>query len=158
MILRPYIKFLIEKGEGLRDEVQAYMDEFLAEAEGHGLEGALEHAARNMALVFAGGRLGIDAGLLPWEPDGLLKAISSCFERALAHINHHESAPQRAQEILRAKLGQSDIVRRKDTSCFSEKDQPDSMRRRRTGGEATRFTSKPFVIGSIETTPLFELR
>ena len=122
MILRPYIEFLIEKSEGLRDEVQAYMDEFLAWAEGHRLEGALEHAARNMALVFAGGRLGIDAGLLPWEPDGLLKAISSCFERALAHINHHESAPQRAQEILRAKLGQSDIVRRKDTSCFSEKD------------------------------------
>ena len=30
MILRPYIEFLIEKGEGLRDEVQAYMDEFLA--------------------------------------------------------------------------------------------------------------------------------
>ena len=154
MILRPYIKFLINKGEALRDEIQAYMDQFLAKAKAHDLEGALEHAARNMALVFAGGCLGIDAGLLPWKPAGLLEAISSCFEGALAHINHHESAPQRAEEILRVKLPQSDVVRRKETSHFSEKDHPGFYRRPRRDCEPIRFTSKPFVTGSIGTTRL----
>jgi putative DNA primase/helicase len=120
--LSPYVRFLIQKGAQGVALVRSHMEEFLNAVKDRKLEGALQHAARNFALLYAGGRLGIESGLLPWKHENLLRALSSCLDRALTHIGHHETAPERAQKILRTWLTGKTIAKRKPNSRFSEQD------------------------------------
>lgn len=102
--IAPFIEFLIKRGDRVRDDVRRYMDEFEAALDLNLDDGALQHAAQNFALVYAGGRLAIEAGILPWNPKDLLEAIVTCFASAMRELGRHESILSRAQEILRKKL------------------------------------------------------
>ena len=62
----PYLQYLIDLGGKAPAAVRAHMREFENALEHLDLsDGALQHAARNLSLIYAGGRLGIDAGLFP---------------------------------------------------------------------------------------------
>jgi putative DNA primase/helicase len=120
--LRPYIEFLIEQGPGLKDKVAKYQAEFMKKVKGAAVEGAIEHAARNVSLVYAGGRLGIEAKLLPWDPGRLLKAIAACFRSSLGEIEYHQSAEKRAVSALKRALGKANLSARKKKSKFGERE------------------------------------
>jgi putative DNA primase/helicase len=89
--------------------VERYMAEFLEFLDMDLKEGALQHAARNFALVYAGGRLAMQAGLLPWREERLRSAIRTCFKAGLRSISKQEDVETKARRILRAMLKENDF-------------------------------------------------
>ena len=45
--------------------------------------GARQHAAENFSLIFAGGCLAVDAGILPYRKIDVFRAIERCFRDGL---------------------------------------------------------------------------
>ena len=84
--IRPYIEHLITIGDAVKSTVKSRIAEFEKTVNASALDGALQHAAKNFGLMFAGGCLGIDAKLLPWDRGRLLHAIVACFEDALRRV------------------------------------------------------------------------
>jgi hypothetical protein len=82
--LKPYLAHLIEKDQAkLKDEVNVARDKFVESVKAHTTAEALNHAAKNMGLVYAGGVQAIQAGLLPLTEEQLLKRIRKCFLRSI---------------------------------------------------------------------------
>ena len=103
--IEAYVKFLIENRETVETKVRAYMqtfDQHLGDLS-H-LDGAFIHAAKNCSLIYAGGRMAIEAAVVPWQPERLLSAISQCFEATLQESQKSETALERGKRILKAKL------------------------------------------------------
>jgi hypothetical protein len=118
----PYLEHLIESGTTLKATVQEFMREFVEAVDVPADDGALQHAAMNMGLIYAGGRLGIAAGLLPWKPERLLAAVQRSFKAALQDLHVHKDVDRKLQKILREKLAGKDVVRRKRNSSFGPND------------------------------------
>lgn len=70
----------------LIDRIDAAMNKFTTDLALNTKVGAVRHAARNFALVYAGGALAIDAELLPITKKRLLKSIVTCFRDGLAEV------------------------------------------------------------------------
>ena len=80
-----YIEFLTRKNrDELVAEVRQAMKEFERELALKSEVRAMQHAAKNFALVYAGGVQAIAAGLLPVQRDRLLQSIISCFSDGMA--------------------------------------------------------------------------
>ena len=75
-----------------------------------------------MGLIYAGGRAGIDSGLLPWKPERLLLAIQRCFKASIRDLRAQENIDRKVQKILRRKLQGPRVVERQTESSFG----PDS--------------------------------
>ncbi len=74
------------------------------------LDGALEHAGRNFALIYAGGCMAIEAKILPWTEASLFRAVDACFHAAVEDIRGHTNSLGRARAILKKKLKSDEIV------------------------------------------------
>jgi putative DNA primase/helicase len=118
-VLEPYLAYLIAQGADLNAQVAEYQAEFMKEVRGKGVEGAVEHAARNVSLVYAGGRMGIESGLLPWTEKALLKAVVTSFQLSLGDIHYHQRAEERAVAALKKGIAGARIQKRKMASTFS---------------------------------------
>jgi hypothetical protein len=121
--LAPYVEYLMSVGDALKADIERYMKEFLREISPARLEEARSHAARNLALVYAGGCLAIDANILPWDKARLLGVIT---QRFLLHAHaerkkHHEPALS-GIDLLKAGLRHADIRERRSSSRFCETD------------------------------------
>jgi hypothetical protein len=108
--LRPYVAHLINISEQLPAKVKKYSDDFMSAVRAMKLDGALEHAGRNFALVYAGGCIAIEAKVLPWNKEHLFRAIESCFRTAADDIRGHTNSLGRARAILKAKLHSDEMV------------------------------------------------
>jgi hypothetical protein len=78
-----YIDHLIASRDALEARIETYMSEMDQFEQSSVVKGALEHARQNMGLLYAGGRLAIDAGVVPWKPAQLLQAVAACWRHAL---------------------------------------------------------------------------
>jgi hypothetical protein len=107
--IEPYILYLIGLGPRLADKVKKYLDEFMIAVIAMHLDGALEHAGRNCALIYAGGCLAIDAKVLPWSKAELFDAVLAAFRSAVEEIQGHTNVLDKARSILREKLRSSHI-------------------------------------------------
>ena len=65
---------------------------------------AASDLARKFGLIYAGGRLGIQSGLLPWKRQELLDAIAKCYNGARALFLDDELLQKRGDEVLRSFL------------------------------------------------------
>ena len=86
------------------------------------LDGALQHAAKNFGLIFAGGCLGIDAKLLPWDRGSLLRAIVACFEDALRESKAHENTATKGRKRLRKNLSSANLAEHTPSAKFGPND------------------------------------
>jgi putative DNA primase/helicase len=118
--LRPYLEFLVAQGTTLRTKIRAYEKAFMKRAKRLKLDGALAHAAKNFAVIFAGGSLAIEAGVLPWPEDVLLDAIVTCFESAI--VRGHANALAIARRTLQKKLASDEIIERTPNAIFGPMD------------------------------------
>ncbi len=125
-----YIAYLVDQGRALRKNVRARQKIFLTRAKRLKLDGALDHAAKNFALIFAGGSLAIDAGILPWEKEALLEAIALCFEAAVFDIRGHVDALEAAKNHLRKRLSSGEVVQRTAGAIFGPDEHPAYFERR----------------------------
>jgi hypothetical protein len=83
------------------------------------VKGALEHARQNFGLLYAGGRLAIDAGVVPWTPEQLLRAVATCWRRALELHGKKKDALTQAKRALRANLKPEKVKKRGPSASFS---------------------------------------
>ena len=83
-----------------RDKLVAKVRALITEFETHlGLTTrlrALHHAAMNFGLLYAGGVLAIEAGLMPVSKDRLLKSLTACFRAGADLISTPESLEREA--------------------------------------------------------------
>jgi putative DNA primase/helicase len=108
--MKPYVEHLVQNRETLKQTIAEGVKEFVAGVDIPNDNGALQHAARNMGLVYVGGRLGIEAGLLPWDRKTLLSAVRACFKAAMRELNLHEDPDRIVQRILRKNLNSASVI------------------------------------------------
>ena len=106
-----------------RDTLKARIEEYMREMDQFGqrpvVKGALEHARQNIGLLYAGGRLAIDAGVVPWKPEQLLRAVATCWRRALDLHRTKRDALTQAKRALRADLKSEKVKKRRPSASFS---------------------------------------
>ena len=81
--LPPYAEFLMSILPTAQRRIEAYAAEFMDAVETKRLSPALEHAAENCAFICAGGCMAVDARVLPYRKEQVLRAIRSCFNDLL---------------------------------------------------------------------------
>jgi putative DNA primase/helicase len=102
--LPAYINHLIGLGKRLKKEVRLGQKAFLEQVDMASLEGALQHAARNFSLLASGGRLAIQAGLLPIAEKKLMRILAAVFHRAVAEIAIFQTPEKAVRAVLAKKL------------------------------------------------------
>ena len=108
--LQPYVTHLITISRQLPKQIEKHCGIFMEAVRAMRLDGALEHAGRNFALIYAGGVIAIEAKVLPWTVAGLFHAVESCFRAAVVDIRGHANSLSRARTILRAKLKSGEVI------------------------------------------------
>ena len=75
---------------------------------------AIRHAAKNFSIIYAGGVLAIEAGLLPIKKERLLKSIVQCFNDGLKAIEPPKDLEANAVKQLIAGLEKADVPEKSD--------------------------------------------
>ncbi len=108
--LPPFIRYLMKDLERAERAAKAYMARFMDSLDTESMSEAEQHAAENFALIFAGGCLAIDAGILPYPKADLLRAVRRCFRDATRTASRKPDPLMQAKRWLRSRLD-SDGVR-----------------------------------------------
>ena len=109
--LEPYIACLIAISGQLPKKVGEHCATFMKTVRAMHLDGALEHAGRNFALIYAGGCMAIEANVLPWTTAAVFEAVKACFVAAVQDIRGHTSPLARGRAILRTRLQSGELLR-----------------------------------------------
>jgi len=102
--LPPVIRFLMKDPAKAKHFVGAYMNEFMDGLEVGKMSGAIQHAAANCSLIYAGGCIAVDAGVLDYDKRALLRAIDRCFRDALQTAEEARDPLLRAKRVLHRRL------------------------------------------------------
>ena len=121
-VIRPYIEHLIANVDAVKSTVRSRIAEFEKTVNASALDGALQHAAKNFGLIFAGGCLGIDAKLLPWDRGRLLRAVAASFEDALRKSKAHENTATKGRKRLRKNLSSANLAEHTPSAKFGPND------------------------------------
>jgi hypothetical protein len=81
--MKPYIRYLMKDIDRAARRAQCYMTEFVETLDTATMSEATNHAADNASLIYAGGCLAKDAGVLDYDKSDLLRAIRRCFLDAI---------------------------------------------------------------------------
>jgi hypothetical protein len=108
--IRAFVKFLLARLEEVPITVSSATDRFVDEVTASGVDPALGHMARNFGLIYAGGVLAADAGMVPWKKRTIRKAVARCFDDAAALIHIREETPADIVRRIREKLSAAAIV------------------------------------------------
>jgi hypothetical protein len=109
--LDPYILFLMSLGQRLRPLCNEFFESFMTQSvRPMRLSDALEYAGRNVALIYAGGCMAIEAKILPWREDNLFAALNSCFRAMVEVINGNAESLRHGRILLRKRLYSPDII------------------------------------------------
>jgi hypothetical protein len=95
-----FIKWVGKHQAEIAKEAPALVQEFVASLRISDDDGPLIHAAGNFGIIFAGGALAINAGLLDWDRALLRSAIASCFEDFRNACDRPENSIERARRHL----------------------------------------------------------
>jgi hypothetical protein len=122
--IKKYIRFLIKNRSSVAADIATFIKEFERTVDASTLDGSLRHAAKNFGLIYAGGRVAMNAGLLPWKKRRLLAAIASCFKGAVKDSIGHENAQTVAVRKLRQRLKSEKLVQWTAAAKFGPKKTP----------------------------------
>ena len=98
--LTPYVEFLMQDLQRAERRAKAYMAEFMEGLDTTRMSGAMEHAAENLSLIYAGGCMAIEAGILPYRKSDVLRAVERCFRDALLTATEESDPLLRAKRLL----------------------------------------------------------
>ena len=80
----------INQSQDWEAKARAYKTQFEAEVKAPNST-AVYRIRSNFAVIWAGGALAIDYGVLPWKKSRLRKAVEKCFRRALSALQNPET-------------------------------------------------------------------
>jgi hypothetical protein len=122
-----YIEGLIARSSSMEKYVQTRISRFVKKNCDE-LDGDVARdVAEKLGLVYAGGRFAIRCGLLPWDKDELLDAISKCYRGAVALLPDEGVTLRHGIASLRDQLRElpalsNDFKQKKMSVNFSEVD------------------------------------
>ncbi len=132
--LTPYIQYLMRMGRiVVKNRALALIKEFVDHMPQAAHDGVICQMATHFGLLYAGGILAIESGVLPWTRDHLQTALRRGFNDAVAGSRPVDLLAT-GLDILRAKLSVEIVVRNPD-STFGVNDHAGYWRR--IGGEKT---------------------
>jgi hypothetical protein len=118
-----YIEYLTRTGPSkVKRRVRSLMDEFVDRMPAAAHDGVARQMAMNLGLLYAGGIMGIDSGVLPWSKNHLRRALTQSFADAFEHCKVVDPLTM-ALDILKANL-RDKIAERKLGSRFGVKAHP----------------------------------
>lgn len=116
-----FIKFLLEEDTGARtQQVKTLVAEFRAQLGDEAAQGIAGHAAGSFGLVYAGGALAIEAGLLPIKRSRLLKTVVSYYRASFTHVKSPKQLEDEAMARLTRLLDRGALPTRKAVERLSK--------------------------------------
>jgi hypothetical protein len=106
--LPPFVRFVMSDRRRAKSRVDTYMEGFMEGIDTAGMSGGAEHAAENCALIYAGGCMAIDADLLPYRKQDVMRAVTRCFRDVLRSTRDNDPLVA-AKRLLRRHL-RSDAI------------------------------------------------
>ena len=119
-----FVEYVIAEGDRARETYEARAGEFLEHVNAAALEPWLEHAAKNMAHVYAAGCTAIDAAILPWTGEELLRATAASLKAAVAEVRRAVASVGAALRTFRERLASSALPETHDDATFGPDDYP----------------------------------
>jgi hypothetical protein len=117
--LPPVIRFVMKDPARAKRLVASYMKEFMDGLDVRKMSGAVQHAAGNCSLIYAGGCIAVDAGVLDYDKRDLRRAIEQCFREALHTAVEERDPLLRAKRVLRQRLNSDRVFQmRSSRSSF----------------------------------------
>jgi hypothetical protein len=113
-VYRRYLLYLIAHRAELKQSALRYQRVFCKNA------AANSDLARKFGLIYAGGRFGIEAKVLPWRKDDLLAAILKCYEGARSIVFDDEQLQAQGRAALLAYLKKLPTFSSLDDNEFAE--------------------------------------
>ena len=116
VVFDAYLRGLIALGDALKPRIQAYVDEFVGSLFLKDADGAVNHAARNFGVIYAGLRLAMEFGLLGprWRPLTTRQSIKRCFRDGLKISRLQDTTLADAKAVLHQKLKETELPDRRD--------------------------------------------
>jgi hypothetical protein len=103
-VYRRYLRHLIAQRPRLKRTILKYQRAFIKKVVGSSDNTDVADLARKFGLIYAGGRMGIDAKVLPWKRADLFDAIKKCYDGARALLLDDELLLERGRKALRSYL------------------------------------------------------
>jgi putative DNA primase/helicase len=103
-VYRRYLGHLIALRPNIKKTTLEYQRTFIKRVAGSNDNTDVADLARKFGLIYAGGRMGIDAKVLPWKRADLFEAIKKCYDGARALLLDDELLLERGRKALRSYL------------------------------------------------------
>jgi len=147
---RKYIKTLIAN-PNLEEYIHSKIMYFVNKARDEFDGGVARDVAEKFGLIYAGGRLGIRCGLLPWDKGELLDAVMKCHVGARKLLPDEGIALREGIAALRARLRELLVMpaTSQQTNMTANFDEVDGYRRRQK--KCTRYIIKREAFNAVFT-------
>ncbi len=117
--LPTYLERLLSAGpDKVRTKVRSAMEEFERKVMGEVSAPELRHASRHFAILYAAGKLAIDAGVLPRNPKLLLRDSLKCFRASTRDSPIEEQLTTKAVRTMVEALDAADLTEKSRLSKF----------------------------------------
>jgi hypothetical protein len=148
--LRPYLEKIITADFSVREMAQQAVGSFAEHVADVGDDVVARDVARKFGLVYAGGLLGIQFGIVPWQQDELLDAIAKCYRGARNLLPDEGVALRKGLASLQTRL--SGLARAKllKRQASTDWDKLDGYWRRKPG--QVRYIIKREVFNALFST------
>jgi len=103
-VYRRYLRYLISRRPKLGKAAFKFQRTFLKKVSRNVDKNDASDMARKFGLIYAGGRMGIESGVLPWKTSELFDAIRKCYEGARALLLDDELLLRVGRKKLRSHL------------------------------------------------------
>lgn len=105
LAIKKYLKHLLDKEtDELVGQVEVNIEEFLQKLRLDERDGVSGHVARNFAVIYAGGLLAIEAGLLTIKRLKLERSLVSCFKASIKQVRTPQTIEKAAARKLMKQL------------------------------------------------------
>jgi hypothetical protein len=111
LAVEPFVRHLMKDIPRVRREIREDVDWFTRRYRPRQLSGAAPHGFDNVAMIFAGGSIAIDADLLPYDKEELAAAIWRCTRDSIPTSNPQLDPLTRAEGDLRVGMRKARVYR-----------------------------------------------
>jgi len=116
--IEPFVKYLMKDIPRVQREIREDVEWFTGQYRPPHLSGAAAHAFDNVAMIFAGGSIAIDADLLPYDKEELAAAIWRCTRDSIPTSNPQPDPLTRAERDLRVGMRKARVYRSAQDGWF----------------------------------------
>jgi putative DNA primase/helicase len=139
--LDPLIREIREMGDELRPYVEKCTKRFQNALAAPPKDGALQHAADNFGIIYAGGCLAIKADIVPWTEEQICAATVKCFNAFISEVGEQQGLAERARKIVLERLASTDLpLKEGDFKTLP----PDGFRKKTPEGAIFAISTKTF--------------